>query len=72
MVAPFPPILQLLTSKDAMDSDTSMRDSGFDTDYTSDMESITSSTYAHTYGKRRSECSSLIAIIDSQIPRNAE
>jgi hypothetical protein len=51
-------VILMLISKD-VDTDTSMRDSGIDTDYTSDMESITSSTYAHTYGKRRSECSPL-------------
>lgn len=35
-------------------------DSGVDTDYTTDMESVTSSTYATRYGTRRSKESPLI------------
>ena len=37
-----------------VDTDPGMQDSGISTDYTTDKESIASSTYASRHGKRRS------------------
>ena len=50
--------------------DASTQDSGMETDpdHTSDMESVTSSNYAHTYGKRRFLWDSLPSLADTQIP----
>jgi hypothetical protein len=42
------------------DTNLEPKDSGIDTDYSSDMESVTSGTYAHRYGKRRFEVSALL------------
>jgi hypothetical protein len=65
-----PPPSMVLIIKD-VDGDSTAPDSGIDTDFTSDMESITSSNYAHTYGKRRSECPSVTAD-SAQVPQYAE
>ena len=42
------------------DTNPEAKDSGIDTDYSSDIESITSSAYTHRFGKRRFKISAVL------------